>query len=90
MRTLLPDGYGVENFKIDARKKFFVVLYYVNLSNPEKDRVEETCGWPYYKTWIAPQHDKDGAILGVGANLSVITSYSIHYTKLYENVLRCS
>ncbi len=70
VRTLLPDGYGVENFKIDARKKFFVVLYYVNLSNPEKDRVEETCGWPYYKTWIAPQHDKDGAILGVGANLS--------------------
>lgn len=70
VRTSLPDGYGVENFKIDQKKKFFVVLYYVSLKNPEKDRVNVTCGWPYYKTWIAPQHDKDGAILGVGANLS--------------------
>ncbi len=70
VRTLLPDGYGVENFKIDQRKKFYVVLYYVKLNNPEKDRVTKTCGWPYYKTWIAPQHDRDGAILGVGANLS--------------------
>ena len=70
VRTSLPDGYGVENFKIGSRDKFYVVLYYVKLDNPNKDRVTETCGWPYYKTWIAPQQDKDGAILGVGANLS--------------------
>ncbi len=82
VRTLLPDGYGVENFKIDQRKKFYVVLYYVKLNNPEKDRVNETCGWPYYKTWIAPQHDRDGAILGVGANLSY--EYTENCFKRFE------
>ncbi len=70
VRTALPDGYGVENFEIGPRDKFYVVLYYVKLDGPERDRVEGTCGWPYYKTWIAPQEDPDGAILGVGANLS--------------------
>jgi flavin-dependent dehydrogenase len=70
VRTSLPEGYGVENFKIGARDKFFVVLYYIKFNNSEKDRISGSCGWPYYKTWIAPQHDKDGAILGVGANLS--------------------
>jgi digeranylgeranylglycerophospholipid reductase len=70
VRTALPDGYGVENFEIGPRDKFYVVLYYAKLDNPEKDRVNETCSWPYYKTWKAPQDDPDGAILGVGANLS--------------------
>lgn len=70
VRTALPDGYGVENFEIGPRDKFYVVLYYVKLNDPERDRVNETCGWPYYKTWKAPQDDPDGAIFGVGANLS--------------------
>lgn len=70
VRTALPDGCGVENFEIGPRDKFYVVLYYVKLDDPERDRVNGTCGWPYYKTWIAPQDDPDGAILGVGANLS--------------------
>ena len=70
VRTALPDGYGVENFEIGPRDKFYVVLYYVKLDDPMQGRVELTCSWPYYKTWIAPQEDPDGAILGVGANLS--------------------
>lgn len=70
VRTSLPEGYGVERFEISAKDKFYVVLYYVQMNDPERDRVTESVGWPYYKAWKAPQHDPDGAILGVGANLS--------------------
>lgn len=70
VRASLPDGYGVENFPISPRDKFYVVLYYTLLDDPQRDRVNEVTSWPYYKTWIAPQLTPDGAILGVGANLS--------------------
>lgn len=69
-RTKLPDGYGVENFEIGPRDKFYVILRYVKLQNPEKDRVDLSLGWSYYKSWIAPQINPDGAIIGIGANLS--------------------
>jgi|AGTN01.2.fsa_nt_gi Dehydrogenases (flavoproteins) len=68
-RIKLPDGYGVENFKIGDKDKFYVILRYVKLKN-EKDYVERPIGWPYYKTWIGSAAEKDTAILGVGANLS--------------------
>ncbi|MDD3947628.1 MAG: NAD(P)/FAD-dependent oxidoreductase, partial [Clostridia bacterium] len=70
VRRALPDGYGVETFPIEDRDKFYVVLRYVKLKNPQKDRVTRSVGYPYYKTWLAPQQDPDGAIIGVGANLS--------------------
>ncbi|MDR2785671.1 MAG: hypothetical protein LBB83_07130 [Treponema sp.] len=70
LRTRLPDDYGVENFVTGSRDQFYVKLRYVRLKNPEKDRVEISTTWPYYKTWIAPREESGGAILGVGANLS--------------------
>jgi flavin-dependent dehydrogenase len=70
LRTCLPDDYGVENFVTGPRDQFYVKLRYVRLNNPEKDRVEISTTWPYYKTWIAPREKSGGVILGVGANLS--------------------
>ena len=70
LRTALPPGYGVENFVTGSRDQFYVVLHYMNLKNPEKDKVEITTTWTHYKTWLAPQHGSGGAIMGVGANLS--------------------
>ena len=70
VRRSLPQTYGIEKFKISSRDKFYVVLYYVKLEDSQNNNVKESCGWPYYKAWIAPQHNPDGAILGVGANLS--------------------
>lgn len=35
--------------------------------------VDVSTSWPYYKGWIAPQHHANGAIIGVGANLSFVT-----------------
>ena len=65
-RSRLKDGYGVENFQVADHEKFYVVLRYVKLKHPERDRVTRPCGWPAYKAWIAPQHDPDGAIIGIG------------------------
>lgn len=70
LRTSLPSGYGVENFITSPRDQFYVVLHYANLENPERDKVELNTTWVHYKTWLAPQHEKGGAIMGVGANLS--------------------
>jgi flavin-dependent dehydrogenase len=70
VRSALPSGYGVETFVTNDKEKFYVILRYVRLDYPEKDRVTRSIGYPYYKTWIAPQSDPDGAIIGVGANRS--------------------
>jgi flavin-dependent dehydrogenase len=70
LRTSLPPGYGMETFVTGNWDQFYVVLHYVNLKHPEKDKVELTTSWPHYKTWLAPQHEANGAIMGVGANLS--------------------
>ena len=66
VRTALPKGYGVENFRLGGNDMFYVILRYVKLPE-EKDYLNGSCGWPFYKTWIAPQHDPHGAILGIGA-----------------------
>lgn len=65
-RRKLPDDYGVENFAITPEDMFYVILWYVKLRN-ESDYLTGSCGWPFYKSWIAPQADPTGAILGVGA-----------------------
>ncbi|MDR2953296.1 MAG: FAD-dependent monooxygenase [Treponema sp.] len=70
LRTSLPERYGIETFTTGPRDQFYVVLHYVNLKNPEKDKVELNTTWTHYKTWLAPQHGKGGAIMGIGANLS--------------------
>lgn len=68
VRRTVKDPY-MENFETGPRDKFYVLLKYVKLKNPETAVVNST-SWPYYKGWIAPQHTPGGAIIGVGANLS--------------------
>lgn len=69
-RTMLPYGYGSANFPITDRDRFYVSLRYIRFKHPEKVHIRHTISWPYYKVWIAPQEDANGAILGVGANMS--------------------
>ena len=68
VRRSIVDPY-IENFEIGPKDKFYVLLKYVELLS-ENDKVEYSTSWPYFKGWIAPQHDARGAIIGVGANLS--------------------
>lgn len=64
------DNSFMETFEIGPRDMFYVLLKYVKLKD-ENAEVSLSTSWPYYKGWIAPQHTKGGAIVGVGANLSV-------------------
>lgn len=73
IRTKINNPY-MENFIIGPEDKFYVLLKYVDLVN-EKDNVSYSVSWPYYKAWIAPQHNKNGAIIGIGANLSYEYAY---------------
>ena len=68
VRRSINDPY-IENFETGPRDKFYVLLKYVKLKDPNITVVDST-SWPYYKGWIAPQHTPGGAIIGVGANLS--------------------
>ena len=68
VRRTVRDPY-MENFETGPRDKFYVLLKYVKLKDPNLTVVDST-SWPYYKGWIAPQHTPGGAIVGVGANLS--------------------
>jgi len=68
VRRSINDPY-MENFETGPRDKFYVLLKYVRLKDPNLSVVDST-SWPYYKGWIAPQHTPGGAIVGVGANLS--------------------
>ena len=69
VRRSLNDPF-METFEIGPRDMFYVLLKYVKLKD-ENAEVALSTSWPYYKGWIAPQHTKGGAIVGVGANLSV-------------------
>ena len=84
-RRKLPESYGVENFEISPADMFYVTLRYVRYPD-EKDRVRRLRGWTYYKTWEAPEADPNGAILGVGANLSFDMGERIYaeFTKAIE------
>ena len=74
VRTRLPESYGVETFVVEPADKYHVVLHYIKLADPERDRVTLSTSWPYYKTWAAPSTDPEGAIFGVGAGGSFETA----------------
>lgn len=68
-RTALPENYGVETFSFTEKDLFYVYVYYVKYKDG-LPRERHTNSFLQYKSWTAPQAREDGAILGVGANLS--------------------
>lgn len=84
VRRSISDPF-IEDFEIGPRDKFYVLLKYVELSDA-KDKVELSTSWPYYKGWIAPQHSANGAIVGVGANLSY--DYARKCMQKFESNIR--
>lgn len=68
VRRTVQDPY-MENFETGPRDKFYVILKYVEFLD-KNIRMDASTSWPYYKSWIAPQQNKNGAIIGTGANLS--------------------
>lgn len=84
VRRVVKDPY-METFPIGPRDKFYVFLKYVKLKDPNI-KIDMSLSWPYYKSWIAPQQNKDGAIVGVGANISV--DYARKCMKKFEDSIK--
>ena len=85
-RRALPDGYGVENFEITPSDMFYVILRYVKLADRREYTGEQgTRGWTYYKTWLAPDADPAGGIIGIGANHSFDYAEQV-YERFTQNI----
>jgi len=83
VRRSVKDPY-IESFETGPRDKFYVLLKYVKLKD-HTQTVTASTGWPFYKGWIAPQHQEGGAIIGVGANLSF--EYARKCMAKFENAI---
>jgi len=68
-RTSLPDGYGVENFRIADFERFYVILRYVRYRR-EEDYVHGGTSYPWYKCFENPEADPTCAIHGASAAFS--------------------
>ena len=68
-RRKLPENSVCENFAIEDEEKFYVTVNYIRFKN-KNIKIKHTISFPYYKVWVAPCEDKEGAILGIGANIS--------------------
>ena len=80
-RTKLPEDYGIETFSLTDEDMFYVVLRYVTLKN-RADDLNGSCGWPFFKSWIAPCQDPHGAIIGIGACHSYDYAESVYAEML--------
>ncbi len=67
LRRKLPDDTLVEKFEVSPEDMFYVVLKYVKFKDPSFTYDTSSTGWPFYKSWLAPQADPNGGILGIGA-----------------------
>lgn len=67
-RTRLSKDSFVENTPISESDMFFVILNYIKFKDKNQTLTAST-SWPFYKSWLAPQVDKNGGILGIGASL---------------------
>ena len=83
-RRKLPENYGIETFALADDDMFYVILRYVKLKN-EKDYLEGSCGWPFFKSWIAPCADPEGAIIGIGACHSYDYAEKV-YNEMLEHI----
>ncbi|MBP3329653.1 MAG: NAD(P)/FAD-dependent oxidoreductase [Clostridia bacterium] len=66
-RRKLPHNCKIENFEVTPEDMFYVVLKYVKFKDPDFIYNTSSTGWPSYKSWLAPQADPNGGILGIGA-----------------------
>jgi flavin-dependent dehydrogenase len=72
VRTSLPGDYGIETFMVGPESLSFLILYYIKLKHPERDRINSVTTWCPYHIWLAPSNDPGprGALIGVGTGTS--------------------
>lgn len=66
-RRKIKNKCSIETFEVTPEDMFYVVLKYVKFKDPDFIYNTSSTGWPSYKSWLAPQADPNGGILGIGA-----------------------
>lgn len=65
IRTSLPQDYGMETWKFDARRLFYVILHYIKWRNTDQEHPIWSYVRPYYFLFFDPGYTKDEAIMGI-------------------------
>lgn len=65
-RTKLKSSRFINNLPLESDDMFYVILRYIKFKDKNQTLTSST-SWPFYKSWLAPQEDKNGGILGIGA-----------------------
>ena len=68
-RTKLSNDSVIDNRPLEGNDMFYVILRYIKFRN-ENQFLTGSLNWPFYKSWLAPQPDRNGGILGIGACIS--------------------
>ena len=84
-RRKLPESSTVENFKLQEDDMFYVILRYIKFKD-QNIYLADSSNWPFYKSWIAPQPDRNGGIFGIGACHSYDYAESM-FEKVEKNIV---
>jgi len=66
LRTVLPENYGVETFKLGPNDVMYVLLQYIRWLHPNNPHPEKDTSYIYWMVWLGPSNNDDEVILGVG------------------------
>ena len=65
VRSTLPDDYGVDNWKYDATRMFYVILYYIRWEKPDEPHPKVGDIIPSYFQFFDPGYGGDQCIMGI-------------------------
>ncbi len=65
VRSILPENYGIENWKYESYNRFFVILHYFKWLKPDEPHPTWGDVWPYHFVFIDPGYSREEPIVGI-------------------------
>nr|MDO8115542.1 FAD-dependent monooxygenase [Candidatus Sigynarchaeota archaeon] len=65
VRSILPAGYGVDTWRYDQTRMFYVILHYIRWKNPSEPHPQVGDIHPYYFQFFDPGYGGDQCIMGI-------------------------
>jgi len=65
VRSTLPDDYGVDNWKYDSTRMFYVILHYIKWDKPDEPHPQVGDIIPSYFQFFDPGYGGDECIMGI-------------------------
>jgi len=65
VRSTLPDDYGVDNWKYDSTRMFYVILHYIKWEKPDEPHPQVGDIIPSYFQFFDPGYGGDECIMGI-------------------------